>query len=203
MFRCLFGKMAAVGVLMAAATTVNAVPLNLLPQLPDIMSDFIAVDYDAFTGAFTAVGTAQRLNQVNPITNGAFELNATIDSFGVASGGSLTIAGTVDVPGEGSKGPSLLVGTLAEFGFPATTGSLDFVFDLTGGDLADLYGDRVAVILDQSGFAGTFLQSFGAQLAVADSVAFTTVPEPVTAAMGMLAMTALAGFVGSRRARAR
>jgi len=116
-----------------------AAPLGLIREnSPDIMSSFIDVSYDSGTDAFSATGFA--LTLVDDVDShdfdggfGGFSLFATIDSSGAAAAGSLSITGSVDV----HSGPTLLTGDLVDFGWvDGTTDLYEFVFEVTGGDLA-------------------------------------------------------------------
>ena len=99
----------------------------------------------------------------------------------VTSTGSLGITGTI--PGLASSG-TLLTGQLKQFGFQSGGGDVfEFMFDVTGGDLAPYYDGETSVILDawNSGFDGSFANSFTASpyLSIADNS--SAVPEPSTA----------------------
>mgnify|MGYP001609355085 CR=1 FL=1 len=141
--------------------------LNLsLQRSPDILSGFIDVSYDSTTDLFGATGFALELNDglgdPETIFGGAFGLNANIDGSGVLGGGTIALGGTV--PSLGFISGTLLTGTLIDFGFPSTGDPLEFVFSVTGGDAAGLFGaGPIGVILSESGFEGTFTSSFGNQ----------------------------------------
>lgn len=128
------------------------------------------------------------------IAGGSFTLNAVIDETGDASSGSLSIGGTVDV-----FGPSLLDGVLVDFGFIDAGGMiLEFLFSVTGGDLADEYGGinaEFGVILDTRdlGYSGDWTKDFLLNGGVADTAA---IPAPAG-----LALLGLAGLCGRRRRR--
>ena len=152
----------AAGVLLLFGSIGQAAPLNLtLLDTPDIVSDFIDVTYDAAGDSFVATGFARELDDdgsVLPenIVNGTFNLAATIDAAGNLVSGSLTIGGTVASLGFNSG--TLLTGDLTAFGDP-----LEFLFDVTGGDAAGLYGGVGSVggvIKDVTGFTGDFVVDF-------------------------------------------
>lgn len=147
------------------AGSVVAAPLNIVPaNSPDVFSSFIDVSYSAGSDTLNADGFAftfddDGVGAALPITGGLFSLSATVDGSGAASGGSLTITG--GIPGLGIAGGLLLSGSLTAFGFP-TDGSetLEFLFNVTGGALAGLYGSETAVILTSSGFGGSWASSW-------------------------------------------
>ena len=177
-----------------------ATPLNLhLESHPDIASSFIDVTYDAGTDALVASGLAAALYPDNSgvfvdIIGGQFELAATVLSDGSATGGSLSITGSV--PG---SGPSLLTGVLVDFGFHvAAGGPLEFIFQVTGGDLAPLYGGlgaAAAVILSETGFGGSFASDFDNLITGPGSspgVSNTGVPVPEPSSFMLMTLGLLA-----------
>jgi len=148
------------------ASPVRAASLNLvLQRAPDIVSGFIDVSYNSTTDLFDASGFALELNDDDvgapePIVGGTFDLDASINGSGVLGSGTIAIGGTV--PSLGFNSGTLLTGTLNDFGFPTTGDPLEFLFSVTGGDAAGLYGaGPIGVILSNgSGFEGTFTSSF-------------------------------------------
>ena len=185
----------------------QAAPLNLtLNDVPDIVSQFIDVTYNATLDELTASGFALELDDdgsvpAEAIAGGTFDLSATIDATGSLSGGSLSIGGTVASLGFNSG--TLLTGTLTAFGFPDAGGDpFEFLFDVTGGDAAALYGGGsvpAGVILSGTGFGGNFTSDFdnlssgtGTGIAVAN---VGTVPVPAALWLfgsGLLGLTGLA-----------
>lgn len=168
----------------------SATPLDLvLPPSPDIVSQFITVDYAAATGTLSADGYALELADgvggPEAIRGGTFGLHAILDDLGnLQAGGTLSIGGTI--PTIGANSGTLLTGTLTSFGFRPVGGDpLEFLFEVTGGDLAGLYGELGAVILSGTGFAGSFASDFGS--GIMQSVSDTApVPEPSAALVFML-----------------
>ena len=146
----------------------QAAPLNLtLNDVPDIVSQFIDVTYNATLDELTASGFALELDDdgsvpAEPITDGTFDLSATIGDAGNLVGGTIAIGGTVASLGFNSG--TLLTGTLTAFGFPdAGSNPFEFLFDVTGGDAAALYGGGsvpAGVILSGTGFDGDFGSNF-------------------------------------------
>lgn len=162
----------------------QATPLNLeIVDSPDIFSSFINVAYGAGSNSFTASGFAMQLQDntgtINDITNGSFNIGATIDDLGIASSGTLTINGTVSGIGFNFNSGILLTGTLTAFGFPAAGGDpFEFLFDVTGGDWASDIGPVAGVILTNTGYGGDWGSSFNSFVGLSDTG--TPVPEPAT-----------------------
>ena len=182
------------------AVTVQAFPaLDLMPKpnLPDISAAFIDVDYvgDNDFGTLTAAGFAITLTPPGvpdgSITGGTFNINADLGFNSLSASGNLSIGGTI--AGLGFNSGTLLTGTLSAFG--AGPGDpLEFLFNVTGGDAAALYGGigaQAGVILNNSGYSGSFGSGFSSINGVADT--FSQVPLPGTLALmlagfGMLLM---------------
>ncbi len=170
--------------LLFTAGGVQAASLNLsLNDFPDILSQFIAVSYTQSTDQLSAIGFALEINDdgvgdAEGITNGTFSLTAAIDNTGNLSGGSVEIGGTV--PTLGFNSGTLLTGTLTDFGFPDAGGDpLEFLFDVSGGDVAPLYGGLPGgIILAATGFGGDFNVDFANGTGVAD-----VAPVPIPAAI--------------------
>jgi hypothetical protein len=145
---------------------VQAEPLNLWPHEPDITSLFIGVEYNAGDGILTASGSAGALymspTDIYDITSGAFDISMVLDTEGVPQSGSLTIRGSID--SLGIAGPILLTGDIDQFGFgdELDPGPLEFIFNVTGGDLGDApyFPVAAAVLLHDSGFEGSFENNF-------------------------------------------
>lgn len=187
--------------------------LNLTPGTPEIESVFITVDYvgNNAGGLLMASGFAQAVTPPGSpsgiITGGTFDINANINFNAQVAIGTLNIGGTV--AGLGFNSGTLLTGTFssmpADQMFGAGPGDpLEFLFDITGGDAAGLYGgigSQAGVNLSQSGYAGSFAGNFtsGAFQALADTFALpNTVPEPVSATLGVMGLGVL-GLVTRRR----
>lgn len=190
---------AAACVLFTAALPAAASPLGLtLLDQPDVFSSFLSVSYNAASDEFLAIGTSLSLDDdgVGPainIANGTFDITATIDGTGTPTAGTLTITG--DVLG---FGPTLLTADLTAFGFFDSPGGdiFEFLFDVTGGDLAipQFYGapgpgSIAGVIMDAMGsnFGGTFDVDFDNGFfgfGVSDTA---MVPEPATLFLVLIA----------------
>lgn len=154
--------MVSIVLLFAGATGAQAAPLGLtLLDTPDIFSSFIDVVYLAGSDSFSANGFALQFDDgsSNAIAGGLFTLDATIDEFGNLSAGTFTISGTI--AGLGFNSGTLLTGNLTAFGFINGGGDpLEFLFDVTGGDAAALYGGAGGIILSQVGFDGDWSSDF-------------------------------------------
>lgn len=165
----------------------HAAPLNLiLASAPNIFSDNLGVQYGLLPDILTVSGNASTLDEdgIGPALSidstccgTTFNLSATIDSAGIASGGSLTIGGTVAALGFNSG--TLLTATLSSFGFPAAGGDpLEFVFDVTGGDAAGLFGAQFGVVLTGTGLPPTLFSSGFNNTRAGQAVAAPVVPIP-------------------------
>ena len=191
--------------LMCASSLAQASPLNLvLNPAPDISSAFITVDYDSTLDILTASGFAQQLETGgigSPflITGGSFDLAASVDDLGILTGGSLAIGGTV--AGLGFNSGTLLTGSLSAIGFVDAGGDpLEFLFNVTGGDAASLYGGLGGIILGSTGFTGDWTSDFdgGAFNSVAD-VGVGVVPVPAALWLFGSGLIALLGLSGRNR----
>ena len=192
---------------LGSVSQAQAAPLNLtLLDTPDIVSSFIDVNYDATGDVFTASGFALELDDdgsvpAEAISDGTFDLTANIDASGALNGGSFSIGGTV--PSLGFNSGTLLTGSLTAFGFPDGGGDpLEFLFSVTGGDAAALYGgnDSIGGIIlsGGTGFTGDFMMDFsGDGTAVAD-----VAPVPLPAAVWLFG-AGLLGLAGVGRNRDR
>ncbi|MCX6594069.1 MAG: PEP-CTERM sorting domain-containing protein [Acidobacteria bacterium] len=172
-------------------TVATAAPLNLvLLPTPDIASAGITVTYNAGTQAFSAQGSSQYVNDPFTLLFGSFDLQASIDNSGNLLSGSLNITDFAAT--------SVLTGSALQFGFSALE-PFEFVFKITGGTLAALFGGTggtVGVIINQTGIGATdFANSFaGTGSGVADTA---PTPEPAS----WLMLVSAAGFLAARRAR--
>jgi len=184
----------------------QAAPLGLtLNDFPDIVSAFIDVTYNATSDTLNANGFAEELDDdgsvpAEAIAGGSFSLTATIDASGALSAGSLSIGGTVASLGFNSG--TLLTGTLTAFGFPDAGGDpLEFLFDVTGGDAAALYGGGSipgGIILSDSGFPGSFDSNFDNLVDGVGSGVSDTGVVPLPAAVWLFG-SGLLGLVGMAR----
>lgn len=178
-------------------------PLNLSPSPPDIVSSFINVSYDATSDILTASGFALELNvpPTETIAGGTFDLTANINDLGDAFGGTLDIGGTI--AGLGFNSGTLLTGTLSAFGGATGSDTLEFLFDVTGGDAAGLFGDTAGVILNNVGstnLPADFASNFSGPVFGSTADTFAQVPEPGTLGL-LLAGGGLLGLSRRRRVR--
>lgn len=181
----------------AGVCTVKAALLNLPQQPPDVFSDFITVQYDSASDTFRASGFAETfdIDGTSPpdyiITGGTFDILATVTSSGAATGGTLSIMGMIPALGATDPLAPLLTGTVSQFGFQDPPGGdlFEFVFDVTGGSLANHLGTKTGVILNAMGldpqFNGSFATSFSNvnNFGMGISDTFVAVPEPSSLAL--------------------
>jgi hypothetical protein len=176
----------------------QAALLNLIPETPDIASSFLDISYNAATNILEAQGFASSLDDGvgggGAIVGGTFNLNAEIDAGGNLLGGIIIIGGTVGAANSGT----LLTGNLTDIGFSEVVGvsdPLEFLFEVTGGDLAGAYGGTGGTILTGTDFAG-WLGNFANAPFSGASDTFTVSPVPVPAAVWLFgsALLGLAGF---------
>jgi hypothetical protein len=134
-----------------------------LADSPDILADPVSTTYlheGDNTNPFTATGRAEQLDGA-AITGGLFSLTALLTNAGGFAAGSFTVTGTI-----GTNGPSLLSGTLQNFGFSVEVDAVDFRFEVSGGDLAPLYGGIGAtggIVISQAGLPAGMTALWGAR----------------------------------------
>jgi hypothetical protein len=162
----------------AQAGVVNST-LALTTTNPDISAGFITSNYtgDSTSGVFTADGYASVLTTVIPSVvpidegTGTFDLTANIqESLGTADG-VLSIGGTIASLGFYSS--TLITGTLLQVGGPYM--ALNFLFNVTGGDAATLYGgigSTIGVIMNFTGYNGSFNAAFASDIENASADTF-------------------------------
>lgn len=196
---------ALVAVVALLGTRAEATPLGTTTSpTPDLSALFVTVDYVASMDTFDASSTLLSLDDgisSYSVTGGALSLSATIDGTGTLSpGGTLTVTGTI--AGLGFNSGTILTGTLTALGFPDTGAQanvLEFLFTVTGGDAAGLYGSTGYVALSspgfdyQTGFTGDFSTSSGGPLDIQSAV----VPEPA----GLSGLVLIGLGLGLRRRR--
>ena len=189
--------------IMGMSSLAQAAPLNLsLNPEPDISSAFINVNYDASPNILTASGFANQLatgGSLFNIAGGSFDLVASVLDDGALTGGSLAIGGTI--AGLGFNSGTLLTGSLSAIGFNQVNDPLEFLFNVTGGDAAGLYGSLGGIILNQTGFGGSWATSFTSAPFGSLSDVGTVGAVPIPAAVWLFG-TALIGLVGFGRRKA-
>lgn len=205
----IFGLIALFSSLSAATAKADSL-LNLqLAGSPDIVATLLNVDYNATTDAFSVSGgfgfelDDDDTPPNETIVGGNLSINAQIDDTGALQpGGTVTVSGTVPTLGFGSG--TLLTGTLDSFGFaPSGSGSsiLEFLFTVTGGDAAPLYAPAprgVGIVLDNTGFTGSFASNFGVAFMGTADIA-PAVPEPSTLTLALFGSLGLIGVHRKRR----
>lgn len=187
--------------------------LNLTPGTPNIESSFVTVDYvgNSINGTLTASGFPNRLtppgSPAGNIAGGSFDINASLSPNFQFATGTLAISGTI--ASQGFNSGTLLTGSLVSSLVTQTFGAgtndpLEFLFNVTGGDAAPLFGGiggTAGVILSQSGYTGSFGANFtsGPFQALADTFGVqAAVPEPATLTMFLLGLLGL-GVLRLRR----
>ena len=147
----------------------NAESLNLnLNNQSDIVSGFLDVEYEE-DDAVIVEGFALELDHDGdastpgiPIVGGLIFLEAEIDADGDLYDGVFTITG--EIPALNLGPGTLLEAELIDFGFrPGGGDPFEFIYEVTGGDAADIYGSiggRGGVILSRTGFTGSFEDNF-------------------------------------------
>ena len=189
--------------------------LNLSPATPNIESSFITVNYSGSDagGALTAFGFANVLNPpgspAGNIAGGSFDINANINFNALTATGTLNIGGSI--ASQGFFSGTLLTGSFASSAasprFGAGPGDpLEFLFDVTGGDAAGVFGgigSTAGVILSQSGYSGSFAANFtsGPFQALADTFAApqAVVPEPGTFGLVLAGLGLAVGLARRKR----
>jgi len=139
-----FWKLASAIVALVLSTAASAASLNLDLQLPAINTSFMNSNYDAGTGNFNVTyGFANTItfnSSTDNITGGGVSFSANISAGGPGdaslNSGIFSITGTSGIYNSGT----LLTGNLLELGY-ANNGhqTLEFMFSVTGGDLAGFY----------------------------------------------------------------
>ena len=181
-----------------------ATPLGIQPSAPDLSVSFASVSYDATSHVLSISGfpaTYKDASDVShPVDGGAtFSLTALIDNSGVLtpSGSSLTISGTIAALGYNSG--TLLAADLTQFGFATVGDTLEFYASSTGGDLSTSYGAQVGIIVNSSGYPGSWVSSFSNAFGATVDV---TTPAPAPATLPLLVLgIAVVGVAGWRRGR--
>lgn len=177
-----------------------ATPLSMsLKDSPDLMAEYVTVDYRAATHSFTAdgfVGTYHKDHtEIYDYFNSSLRLSALLDGDGKLLSGSLDI-GNINGP------TPLLTGNLIAFGFEEGGPTMQFLFDNLGGSLAADFGARAFLTLNFTGFensANGFRSDFGNPFGSATAdVEAPAVPEPSTVSLLLLGAGAL---VAARRRR--
>jgi hypothetical protein len=186
--------------------TAHATLLDVAPELPTTEFGSLAgqgIQYNTGSGAFIATGLPlstrfTSLGGSHAVTGSAsLSINIQINTSGLASSGTalhdFVLVGDVS-DGTTNYTGTLLTGSLADFGFLDTGTFLDvfdFLFDVTGGSMAGLFGSAqigVLMIAERSSFTGVFTQNFSSTRIKG---AIGRVPEPATLWLAGLALVAI------------
>jgi hypothetical protein len=206
------GGIAALAAIGLAPATASATPLNLILQLPDVVSGLIDITYNAGTDVLSMSGVSLELDDDGSPPNigldvlGTFVIDAEIDSSGNLVLSPTNASNTITVTGE--VGPytsgTLITGDLTDFGWSGGSSGmvLEFTFDVTGGDLASVGGFGT---FDEGGvIVGTGSNTFSSWASSWDNLFFgipgtgsgtsdtAPIPEPSTALLLYGGIAALA-----------
>jgi hypothetical protein len=160
----------------AQAGVVNST-LALTTTNPDISSIVRNAEYagNSTSGTFTSLGQASQLTTAaltnETIDAGTFELNANIQQSAGTADGLLSIGGTITTLGFSSG--TLITATLLQVGGP--NAALNFLFNVTGGDAAAIYGGvgaTIGLIMNSTGYNGSFNAAFASDPSGASSDTF-------------------------------
>lgn len=188
------------------ASPASATPLNLTLGLPDVVSGFIDVTYDAGTQTFTASGFSLEIDDDGVAPNlaldasGSFSVIATIDNSGNLVSGTVTITGTrTPAPSYGS--PLVATSSLTGFGFNASGTLFEFTYTTAAGSSIGSAGSQGGIILAAtttytswgSDFDNLIASIPGTGSGTADTA--PVVPEPSAAILVALAL----GYAWRRR----
>jgi hypothetical protein len=186
---------AVIGTMLAIGVAAQAAPLNLVQGYPDIQTISNSVNYSSATDQFTDTGrpiiySVPTQYNITNTTITSYSLIATINDSGVATGGTLTIGGKIGVPINAATG-TLLTGSLFAFGNGNTVNGdpFEFIFTVTGGDLAAAMGPQVGVIISakSTNFTDWTHDFTGGSTATNDTF---RIPEP--ASLMLLGLSGLA-----------
>jgi hypothetical protein len=202
---------------LAQPHTVSAALLGVGIDIPRITFDNQGMlNYDSGTGLLSIDATPIFYQDPVPdifvfSAGGTVSIDIEVDSTGALVGGilgdDLVVTGDVD-----TYSGTLLTADVSQFGFfdsGGTSDSYDFLFTITGGALASVFGGTgadLAVVVDseQSNFSGVFTSDFSGE--AKGTMGPPTVPPsavPVPAAAWLFG-SGLLGLVGiARRKKAR
>jgi hypothetical protein len=167
----------------AWAVPLSSGSLGLSQSLPDLQFNFVELDFNASTGAFsiasqTDSATYHLSTGSEPVTNASFLISGLASPTDVTL--DLEIIGSLASLGGGAQ--TLLTGTLSAVS--SVGGVFEFVFDNLGGALASAYMGYAGVkFMDSSLLGFDFSQSATGNffIATADTFGLASVPEPGTA----------------------
>jgi hypothetical protein len=214
------------GLLVGATANATLLGVDAISTNPDLTSNPLTVTYTASDGhlAMSGVTPFYTPPEGEPMYSvwsedwmsyGTFTLSAIVDASGnLLAGGTLTVSGQVyDESNDNVLFPFgvLLQGSLTAFGYQVNdgVGKFDFLFDVTGGQLADLFGPQGGTTVDlntaHTTFTGSFSSDFSnveSPIAVADTKMVSAIPEPEPQLLVILSVLSLY-WAGRNRAPAR
>lgn len=144
------------------SSVATAASLNLSPGYPDVGSGgTIGYSHDGSSGLFevddsgTFTITWNDGASLDFIGGATYDLNATFDSSGNFTGGTVSITGASLTANPLWAGPTILTATLTDFGFQGdgAAGVFEFKFDDAGGDMAD-FGHAGGIIISTFNLSG-------------------------------------------------
>ncbi len=193
-------------VVVVAFSSVSRAALDLTTQLPTVVAQFVAVNYDAGSHVFTATGYTDETDMANGDVYNTyvdnFSLTASINNDGsIDTGGSFSLDVYGDDVGNGSSALLFHSTDLSQFDYMAED-KFEFVFSRPGSGAGDLAspGSDIGVILDGRQITSFSTPSFTASFSndgQGNSYTFpVVVPEPAT---GMLAAVGLGLLLRRRR----
>lgn len=169
--------------LMSIAVPGQAGLIGVTPLLPETEFGSLngqGIDFDSSRGVFNAIGTPleTRSDSSRMLITGepSFNINILVDNQGKAHSGTashdLVVQGTLGASADplSNATNTLLTGVLLDFGYldipNATTDIFDFLFQVTGGEMAGhIPGDTLGVFMvaEFSSFSGGFESNFTSQ----------------------------------------
>lgn len=217
------GNFLTLALLMSIAVPGQAGLIGVTPLLPETEFGSLngqGIDFDSSNGIFNAIGVPleTKFDSGRTLITGesSFNINILVNSQGEARSGTashdLIVQGSMRTSADplANATNTLLTGTLLDFGYldipNATTDVFDFLFQVTGGEMAgDIPSDTLGVFMvaEFSSFAGGFESNFTSQR-IKGSIGPTaippqSVPAPATLWLLLLGLPILVRYSGRIR----